>query len=185
VHLNLNSTGSPVSCNTCHNGLGSGTLNHYDRAKSRVLPGDVVFNSSYLAESGTRSFDNVSTSGTYLTCNAVSCHGGQRTPNWQAGTLDVTNQCTSCHAQGTAQYNSYDSGAHGDHVGIFGNNSDTCKLCHNAATLEVNHFTALNTTAMEGPASATVGGGTTIVVTYNAGSCTPTSGTGCHGTRNW
>jgi hypothetical protein len=51
----------------------------------------------------------------------------------------------------------------------------------------VNHFTTLSTTAMEGPASATIGGGTTRVTTYApaTGSCTPSAGVGCHGTRTW
>jgi hypothetical protein len=51
----------------------------------------------------------------------------------------------------------------------------------------VNHFTTLGTTAMEGPASATIGGGTTTVVTYVPATrdCTPRSGSGCHGTERW
>ena len=35
----------------------------------------------------------------------LSCHGGQTTPNWATGTLNVNTQCTSCHASGTAEYN--------------------------------------------------------------------------------
>jgi hypothetical protein len=51
----------------------------------------------------------------------------------------------------------------------------------------VNHFTTLGTTAMEGPASATIGGTGTNVTSYSAPSCTPslTSSQGCHGTRSW
>ena len=73
VHLGLNSTGSPVSCNTCHNALGPSLLdnNHYNRAKSRVEPGDVAFLTSYSAESGTSSFNS-----TAFSCSNVSCHGG-------------------------------------------------------------------------------------------------------------
>jgi predicted CxxxxCH...CXXCH cytochrome family protein len=193
VHIALTTAGTPISCDTCHTGLGPSllNLNHYNRAKSRVSPGDVLFNSSYLAESGTRSFDNVSTSPTYLTCNAVSCHGGQATPNWQTGALDVNNQCTNCHVSGTTQFNSYASGEHTFHVTIFGATATTCKRCHNTTTLAANHFTALGTTAMEGPASATIGGGATNLTSYTpgatpgTGSCTPASGVGCHGTRSW
>jgi hypothetical protein len=51
----------------------------------------------------------------------------------------------------------------------------------------VNHFTTLSTPAMEGPASATIGGTGTVVTSYSAGSCTPSVGSsgGCHGTRSW
>jgi predicted CxxxxCH...CXXCH cytochrome family protein len=184
AHIALTSAGTPISCDTCHSGLGPSllNLNHYNRAKSRVSPGDVLFDSSYLAESGTRSFDNVSTSGTYLTCNAVSCHGGQRTPNWQTGALDVNTQCTNCHAQGTAQYNSFNSGEHPKHIAALGLSAATCKLCHNTTTLAVNHFTALGTTTMEGPASATIGGAGTAVTSYSGGTC---NGVSCHGNRSW
>lgn len=180
THIALATAGTPISCNTCHSGIGAGTLEHYNRAKSRVAPGDVLFLATYNAQSGPSSFDNSAALG----CSNVSCHGGQATPNWQTGTLNVNTQCTNCHVSGTAQFNSYNSGEHTFHVSIFGGGSATCVLCHNTATLAVNHFTALATTAMEGPAAATVGG-TAAVVTYVAGSCTPQAGIGCHGTRNW
>jgi hypothetical protein len=58
-------------------------------------------------------------------------------------------------------------------------------VCHNTAALAPIHFNRLNSTAMEGPASATIGGGTTNIPTggYNTTtrSCTPT----CHGTETW
>jgi predicted CxxxxCH...CXXCH cytochrome family protein len=177
----LNGTGTPISCDTCHNGLGSGTLNHYNAAKSRTPPGDAAFPATYAAQSGASSFDNSAA----LNCSNVSCHGGQATPNWQTGTLDVNAQCTNCHVSGTTQFNSYNSGEHTLHVGIFGGSSTSCILCHNTAALAEIHFTALATSAMEGPASATIGGAGTVVTTYTAGSCTPQAGVGCHGTRNW
>jgi predicted CxxxxCH...CXXCH cytochrome family protein len=181
VHVALGSAGTPVSCDTCHNGLGTNTLNHYNRAKSRVPPGDVAFLATYNAESGASSFDNSAA----LNCSNVSCHGGQATPNWQTGALDVNNQCTNCHVSGTTQFNSYASGEHTLHVILFGATATTCKRCHNTTTLAVNHFTTLSTTAMEGPASATIGGTGTNVTSYSAGSCTPQGGIGCHGTRTW
>jgi hypothetical protein len=46
-----------------------------------------------------------------------------------------------------------------------------CLVCHNTTTLAVSHFTALSTTAMEGPASATVGGTNTLVSSYIAPTC--------------
>jgi predicted CxxxxCH...CXXCH cytochrome family protein len=132
---------------------------------------------TYNAETGASSF-----SATALTCSNVSCHGGQANLNWQTGTLDVNNQCTSCHTSGTAQYNSYNSGEHQKHVSGEG---IECTVCHNTTTLAVSHFTTLSTTAMEGPASATIGGGSTLIPAgnYNPanGSCTPS----CHGNETW
>jgi predicted CxxxxCH...CXXCH cytochrome family protein len=181
-HLALDNTGSPVDCDTCHNGLGFVTQAHYDRANGRpgaggrVPPGDAAFVTAYNAETGSASFNP-----TTFTCSNVSCHGGQATPNWRTGTIDVNTQCTSCHILGTTQFNSYNSGDH--------NNSDhrsrACTVCHNTTALAVNHFTSLGTTAMEGPASATIGGGSTSIPAgnYNPAtrSCTPT----CHGNETW
>jgi len=182
THIALNSTGTPISCNTCHNGLGTGTLNHYNRAKARVAPGDVAILATYNAQTVPFSFDN-----TALSCSNVSCHGGQATPNWQTGAIVVNDQCTNCHISGTTQFNSYNSGEHTFHVNSFGVTATTCKRCHNTTTLAVNHLTTLGTTAMEGPASATIGGGSTTVTSYVGGSCTPSVGSsgGCHSTRSW
>jgi len=141
----------------------------------------VAFPATYGAQTGASSFDNSAA----LNCSNVSCHGGQAAPNWQTGALDVNTQCTNCHVSGTTQFNSYNSGEHAFHVSFFGGSATSCRLCHNTATLAVNHFTALATTAMEGPASATIGGTGTVVTTYVAGSCTPQGGVGCHGTRDW
>ena len=178
VHIALNSTGTPVNCNTCHNGLGTGTLNHYNRAKARVAPGDVAFPATYNAKSGASSFDNTAA----LSCSNVRCHGGQATPNWQTGTLNVNTQCTNCHVFGSSlgnpQYNSPYSGRHDSNP-----SHRTCTNCHNITTLAVNHFTTLGTTAMEGPASATI----LPAVEYNGTSCNPQAGglTGCHKRENW
>jgi predicted CxxxxCH...CXXCH cytochrome family protein len=180
----LNGAGTPISCDTCHNGLGSGTLNHYNAAKSRTPPGDAAFPATYAAQTGASAFDNSAA----LSCSNVSCHGGQATPNWQTGTLDVNTQCTICHVSGTTQFNSYNSGDHAFHVNVFGTSAFTCNLCHNSTSLAVNHFTALATSEMEGPASATIGGGDTLIPAGNydpaTQSCSPNTGI-CHGTRTW
>ena len=183
AHIALSSAGTTIVCDTCHNGLGTNTLNHYNRANAlpgenalRVPPGDAAFPATYNAKTGASSFDNSAA----LSCTNVSCHGGQATPNWQTGALDVNTQCTNCHALGTAQYNSYNSGEHQFHVVDDGL---SCTFCHNTTTLAVNHFTALETTTMEGPASATIGGTDTAIDSWDptTKSCTPV----CHETRTW
>jgi len=186
THIALNSAGTPIACDTCHSGLGAGTLNHYNRANNvpgenalRVPPGDVALLATYNAKTVPFSFDN-----TALSCSNVSCHGGQATPNWQTGTLNVNTQCTSCHVFGTSlgnpQYNSPYSGRHN-----INSSHRTCTNCHNTTTLAPNHFTTLSTTTMEGPASATIGGTGTSIPAGGyipaTGSCSPS----CHGTETW
>lgn len=177
IHDSL--SGVTGACNSCHTNLGSGTQVHYDHANGRpgrdalrVPPGEVQTLALYNAKTGAASFNPSS-----LTCSNVSCHGGQTTPNWQTGTMNVNTQCSSCHAIGTTQYNSYNSGEHLKHVVDQGY---ACGECHNTTTLAVNHFTSLGTSTMEGPASATVGGTTSLPTgTWDATNktCTLT----CHG----
>jgi predicted CxxxxCH...CXXCH cytochrome family protein len=153
-------------CNTCHSGAGSGTLSHDNGTV------DLMFLGAYNAKSGSAAYDAASS-----TCSKVSCHGGQTTPGWLSGaTIDVNTQCTSCHAFGTAEYNSFVSGEHDFHVNT---EHFPCEYCHDAAKLATGHFAALNTSAMEGPASATISG--SRIVNYSNGSCTPL----CHNTRTW
>ena len=188
-HIALKSAGTPISCDTCHDGLGTGTLNHYNAAKSLVPPGNVAFLATYYAKTGASLFDN----GAALSCTNVSCHGGLArsggtpgTPlNWRTGALDVNTECKSCHTLGTAQYNSYNSGEHDEHTvekGVI------CVYCHNTAALAVNHFTTLGDNTMSpADAAATIGGAGTLISTWTPG--TGTSGTcttSCHpGTRSW
>ena len=158
-------------CDTCHNGGGTKTANHdYERTSPFVS-----FLSAYDAKSGAATYNTAA-----ITCSNVSCHGGQITPVWLDGTIDVGTQCTSCHASGTAQYNSYNSGAHDDHIV---DALIACTTCHDTTLLAVNHFTHLETTTMEGPASATISSALTYTpgATPGTGSCTPL----CHGKRDW
>jgi len=176
AHIALTSAGTPISCDTCHNGLGGlpSTPDHYNRAKSRVPPGDVAFLATYNAETGASTFLSSA-----LTCTNVSCHGGT-TPNWQTGAINVNTACTICHSQGTAQFNSYNSGEHSLHVSLA-----QCTECHDmtlATAGAQNHFRFLSTSAMEGPAKDTFRNTTGSVVytpgaTAGAGTCTGT----CHG----
>lgn len=155
--------GAYLVCDTCHTGAGSGTAKHQNSIA------DVAFSAAYNAKGATASF-NASAN----TCSRVSCHGGQATPNWLTGSIDVNTQCGSCHASGTAQYNGYTSGQHVKHVV---DKSFACTVCHDTVKLAINHFTTLNTTVMEGPANATL----LNSVNYNGASCSPA----CHGNETW
>ena len=109
------------------------------------------------------------------TCSNISCHGGQRTPDWWSGSIAVDTQCSSCHTRGTSQFNSQNSGEHSKH------SSYACTVCHNTAKM-VNHFGNLATPGFETNPASTVGGGTTRVGSYSGGTC---SSIQCHGSESW
>ncbi len=132
-HNNL--TGVTNICDTCHNGAGSGTTEHDDTIVEVAFSG-----TTYNAKTGTASYNEAG-----FSCSNVSCHGGQTTPNWQSGTINVNAQCTSCHSSGTTQYNSYYSGEHTKHLVDVG---AVCIDCHDTTKLATVHFDDLNTTAM-------------------------------------
>lgn len=156
-----NHTFQNITCFACHSNT-VGTSNHNNGLA------DIAIDPAFNAESGIASFVNP-------TCSKISCHGGQTTPNWLTGpAIDVNTQCASCHAFGTAEYNSYSSGRHNLHVNQQGR---ACTECHDTTKLAVNHFTTLNSTAMEGPASATI----LNSVNYNGTTCDPA----CHGRETW
>ncbi|MHB8783057.1 MAG: CxxxxCH/CxxCH domain c-type cytochrome [Desulfobacteria bacterium] len=190
-HLALNNTstpGTPVSCPTCHTGLGSPTQSHYDRTRpTRVPPASVAFVTTYNANAVTAAFDNSS----LLRCTNVSCHGGQATPNWRTGSITVDTQCTSCHVS-SGQFNSYTSGQHSLHLG----KGVLCTECHdmNVSTNNkagvVDHFKFLETSGMEGPAKDTFRNSTGTVVytpggTPGTGTCTGTCHSKIHSAENW
>jgi predicted CxxxxCH...CXXCH cytochrome family protein len=154
-----------IVCGSCHD---------VDCSKHGILPALVAISPVFYAKSAGTVTYNAST------CNKVSCHGGQTTPNWTSGTINVNTQCTVCHAYGTAEYNSYSSGQHYRHV-LDPNNDPrpklSCTACHDTTKLAVNHFSSLNTPAMEGPASATL----LNSLNYNGTTCDPA----CHGQENW
>jgi predicted CxxxxCH...CXXCH cytochrome family protein len=176
-------------CTPCHNGLDTGTLEHYNRANAlsgknalRVPPGDISLLAAYNAKSGTAAFTVAN-----RTCSNVICHGGQATPDWQTATanaIDVPNACLNCHVSGTTQYNSYFSGEHARHISAFGLSATTCKRCHDVSKVNVSgHFQNLATPAIEQPAQETI----LPAVGYNGTSCNPQAGglTGCHKKENW
>jgi hypothetical protein len=182
-HLDLAPLGNTITCNTCHNGLGTNTLNHYNRAKSRVPPGDVAFVAPFPYTTGTATFDNSLTSPTALSCGSVSCHGAQTTPGWR--TTGTT--CTACHKRsGTSAggapatyYNDYTETwfPHDFHLGETGGSCDTC---HGMTV--ATHFGSFGDKAIASRAAAG-----TILPSFNYPTSPPPGGadmgnctTGCH-----
>jgi predicted CxxxxCH...CXXCH cytochrome family protein len=156
-------------CNTCHSGSGTNTNNHYDTS----APANVAGLASYDAKSGIFSYNSSN-----RTCSNVSCHGGQPTPDWLTGTLDVAANCESCHVQGTSQYNSYDSGRHDLHVN---DENLACTECHDPVKLSANHFIGLDTPTFEGAADATINDS----LSYNPATNSGCNVAGCHGEEDW
>jgi len=163
-------------CDTCHNNAGTGTTVHFD---ANI---DMNILSTYNAKTGSGSF-NSSTD----RCANISCHGGQTTPVWGSGSINVATDCTSCHELGTSagnpQYNSPYSGKHDKHVN---KESLLCSRCHEPTKLAADHFSHLDTSALEGPVSATFRSN----LNYSPGNpptCNPSAGgsTGCHGGEQW
>jgi predicted CxxxxCH...CXXCH cytochrome family protein len=149
-----------LSCDSCHAGSGTGTAAHYANANARVTPPagpasvniDATFNaqSGGVAGQGSAGFNPSS-----LSCNTVSCHGGQATPNWQTGTITSTSQCSLCHAINSGASSSQYNDALGRHS--YGTHSNAsaldCTLCHDMTSANTNagavrHFAELNTPAV-------------------------------------
>jgi len=164
-------TFSNVACAACHNNLGFGTIAHADGTVNVALP------TTFQAQTGGAPSYSAGQ------CTNVSCHGGLPTPQWSSGTINVNTSCHFCHSSGTTQYNSYNSGQHARHA----NAGLLCTECHDTTKLATNHFTRLDTQTMEGPASATIGGANTNVISYNpvTRSCAPSSTGFCHNTEIW
>lgn len=152
VHAALAEVGT--DCDNCHTGAA-----HNDWV-------DLGFPAKWDAESG------VATDNGDGTCSNIICHGGKTTPNWSTGSINVNTQCTSCHASGSRQYNSYASGDHDEH-------GRSCDNCHDADKLASgNHFSGLSTTTFEQLPSSTIKSS----LSYNPGTRRCQS---CHGTATW
>ncbi len=169
VHLAL--TGVSGNCSVCHNGGGSGGVNHGSALTT-------AFAANITTNSGTASFNGTS-------CANISCHGGQTTPIW-GGSLTVLSNCTKCHQSGAAEYTGYYSGQHTKHL----NTGIACTDCHDMSNTSA-HFGNVTTKLLETQPYSTL----RSYLSYNqsAQSCTvsnpPPQGvqfTGCHsGSKNW
>lgn len=160
MHAALPTVGN--NCQICH----SGSSHNGDV--------ELAFPAAYNAKSGAAR-DNGNG-----TCSNISCHGGNTTPDWWSGSIAVNTQCTSCHASGSAQYNSYSSGEHSLH----NNRGYACTVCHSTTKLASSHFGGLNTSALNS-AAAGIGGSGTRVTSYTVSGSTKTCATSCHGNERW
>ena len=160
VHAALPSVGN--NCQICHSGA-----SHNNNV-------ELTFPAAYNAKSGAAR-DNGNG-----TCSNISCHGGKTTPDWWSGSIAVDTQCTACHASGSAQYNSYNSGRHSLH----NNRGYACTVCHSTTKLATSHFGGLNTSALNS-AAAGIGGSGTRVTSYTVSGSTKTCATSCHGNERW
>ncbi|HIJ96645.1 MAG TPA: CxxxxCH/CxxCH domain-containing protein [Desulfuromonadales bacterium] len=132
--------GMSGNCAVCHTGKGTGTTNH---GSGTAVP--LTFASNFSANSGAASYDVASAK-----CANVSCHGGQATPVW-GSSFDVLSNCTACHASGTAEYNSYNSGKHTYHL----SRGIVCRDCHDM-TSPSNHFKDVSTKLLDTLPSSTL-----------------------------
>jgi len=170
AHIPHNSLASVNNiCFPCHEDGGSGSKAHFNGVAN------VTIGAVYDAKTGSPAVYNQDG-----TCSGVSCHGGQDTPIWVLvgdNSINVETDCTSCHAHGTAQYNSYYSGWHDVHI----NMNFLCTDCHNPVALAVDHFSGLGTQELEGDPGATISGSSIRSYEPTTNSCTPT----CHGRARW
>lgn len=166
-----------VDCSACHQGASDGAPGHYD--ENVVVAFDLP---TYEAKSATVDKPTVFTVADN-TCSKVSCHGGQTTPSWFTGVIDVNTQCGSCHITGVTEYNSASSGKHDLHVNT---KNKACTACHDTIKLRTTHFISLNTPELNRlPAGPAARYSIRDAVNYRYTDdfkCNPEAGglTGCH-----
>jgi len=163
-----------VTCNACHNGGGTGTSSH--------ARGTVIFSlmTTFKAKTAAAFPIHNPDDGT---CSNVSCHGGNKTPEW-GSTNGLT--CTQCHSAGTEyqvpEFNSYYSGffagpngnvnLHNFHLDpspfpVGSGISITCTNCHDTARLtKEQHFGGLAARVFVFPGN-TVSGPNTRIGSYD------------------
>ena len=167
VHYAL--SGVNGNCSVCHQGSGTNTINHFNGGN----PATVSIYSYYNSQSGVASYDAAN-----QRCSSTRCHGGQTSPTWWSGSINVSTDCESCHSTSSGQYNSATSGRHRYHVV---NRNLDCIDCHDASLLSTNHFSNLATTGFEGNPWDTL----LSYLNYSHSTRQGCSVSGCHGTERW
>ncbi len=139
------------NCAICHENAGHNTSNHYDDSE----PATISIQAAYNEQGATATFDSVAG-----TCAGVRCHGGQDTPGWWSGSINVDTDCLNCHEvykkdvdPTTIPYNAANSGEHDKHVN--GKNAG-CTECHDTGLLSAVHFDDLSDTDVGTNAAATI-----------------------------
>ncbi len=162
-HLALPTT---LTCDSCHQGVGTLSQTHYDNANYRSVtpaaPAAVaIVNTFKSANGGAQSF-----SAAAFTCSNISCHGGKLTPSWQnAGSINSTlgTDCVKCHAVndgtlGAVQYNDAVGGhAWGTHKTAATADCSSCHAMNNGSQGALKHFAELDTTPVDSAAKRSSG----------------------------
>ncbi len=157
------------NCSICHEGAGTESEDHFNGGG----PASVSLAATYNAQSGAAGYDAAD-----KTCGTTRCHGGQTTPDWFGGSVNVVNDCQDCHSTSSGQYNSATSGRHRKHVT---EESLSCMECHDPTLLAADHFSNLATTGFEGNPWETLDSG----LGYDHSTGRGCSVNGCHGSERW
>jgi predicted CxxxxCH...CXXCH cytochrome family protein len=151
------------NCAVCHEGAGTESALHFNGGDAA----GVAITSTYDAQSGAADYNAAD-----KTCGTTRCHGGQTTPDWFDGTVDIADDCQGCHATSSGQYNAATSGEHSLHAQWL-----SCTECHDPAKLEDGHFLNLATLNFEGDPGETLNDS----LGYNASTRSGCNVSGCHG----
>jgi predicted CxxxxCH...CXXCH cytochrome family protein len=148
------------NCAVCHEGAGTESVLHFNGGDAA----SISLASTYDAQSGAASYNAAD-----KTCGTTRCHGGQTTPDWFNGSVDMGSDCQSCHSTSPGQYNAATSGKHSLHARWM-----SCTECHDPAKLEDRHHSNLATPGFEGDPGETLNDS----LGYN-----PTTRSGCSASR--
>ena len=85
IHTAFTGT-TQASCDACHSGASACVGDHSNGTVS------VSVLATYNAKGATALYKAAG-----YTCSNISCHGGQTTPNWRTGSIDVNSQCLVPH----------------------------------------------------------------------------------------
>jgi predicted CxxxxCH...CXXCH cytochrome family protein len=168
---------TPIPCTECHAARTTSVITDTAHVDGNGIA-EVAFGT--LARTGNKTPTYTRTSATAATCGSTYCHGnftggsGTTARSWVSTTAMT---CTSCHG------NPPSTGEHSTHQ----SRSIACSQCHGTGFTRTGTATGTVNAALHVNGLKTVGGTGTRIQTWNAStrSCTPTSGSGCHGSQTW
>jgi predicted CxxxxCH...CXXCH cytochrome family protein len=169
---------SPIACTECHAARTASVITDTAHIDGNGIA-EVVLGT--LSRTGGAAAAYNRTSATSATCSSNYCHGSftggtTTTPNWATGTAMT---CTSCHG------NPPSTGRHSTHQ----SRNIACTACHGTGFTRTGTTTGtVNVTLhVNGAKNVPLTAGGSRIQTWNAStrSCTPSSGSGCHGSQTW